>query len=478
MESSPERTIPAGRVAQNLFAVGKRRLLVLHHRVATRMSPPLRGRPASTIAWLAAWVVCTLGALALFARPLATPVIEDEIYWVGSAYYYDLAFHQPDWRNPDWDLLPARENPPIAKYVIGASLELSGQRVTSIDVLGGFYALFESMPEAWGRGDDYAKRARVVARMDPAFHRQVRQSREIKLPPEYLQPPRRAMIACAVLTSLLVFLFGALRGHHLTGLLASSLLLIHPAVVQAYNHALSDAVALLFSTAAALLGFSFFRRLLAAEKISVRNAMLLSAATGALLALACGAKMNSLIVVLLLGSTVLALAWHCVRGGERTRAAGLVGSGAATLIFATVIFVVINPAILRHLSDGLVATVREHHLTEIVQARFIGDHLVSIGEKSRAVAALTYFGSAGATLFAAVILAIPFCASPDQQRRFAGWWWLLALLCVTPWIPFPRTRYVLPLVVPSVFLVGDALAYALGLLSAKMFSPARTNPAP
>jgi hypothetical protein len=36
----------------------------------------------------------------------------DEVYWIGSAYYFDLAFVWGEWGHPDWQLLPARENPP------------------------------------------------------------------------------------------------------------------------------------------------------------------------------------------------------------------------------------------------------------------------------------------------------------------------------------------------------------------------------
>jgi hypothetical protein len=109
------------------------------------------------------WALGLGVSLFFSARPGSEPVVEDELYWIGSAYYHHLAFGQRDTSNPDWRLLPARENPPVAKYVIGASLAFAGQSVESLDLLGGFYLLFAQVPGAWG--------GRRIRRSEPPWFR-------------------------------------------------------------------------------------------------------------------------------------------------------------------------------------------------------------------------------------------------------------------------------------------------------------------
>ncbi|MHC5540680.1 hypothetical protein ACYOEI_20875, partial [Singulisphaera rosea] len=82
----------------------------------------------------------------------------DEVYWIGSAYYFDLAVLRGELDHPDWRLLPARENPPIGKYLIGAVLYAGGIRVETLDALGSYYLTFWD----WGKGEDRAKRQAVV----------------------------------------------------------------------------------------------------------------------------------------------------------------------------------------------------------------------------------------------------------------------------------------------------------------------------
>ena len=68
--------------------------------------------------------------LASFLFP-ANRIHEDEIYWIGSSYYYQLAVVEGDASNPDWQLLPARENPVLGKSVIGLALQIAGHPVTT-----------------------------------------------------------------------------------------------------------------------------------------------------------------------------------------------------------------------------------------------------------------------------------------------------------------------------------------------------------
>lgn len=417
--------------------------------------------------WLAIWGLCTAGLLAYSARPSAETLVDDEFYWIGSAYYFDLAFNQRDGSNPDWGLLPARENPPVAKYVIGAGLALAGQQVTSIDLLGSFYTMFEAVPGAWGQGPDRAKREAVVARMTPELHQRLLQSGQYTLDRERLGPARWTMVACVALTSLLVFLAGAGGGRALAGLLSSQVLLLHPVVIQACNQVGADAVALLFSAAAGWLAVRFLRPFVSREELVPRRVLFLAGAMGLTSALACGAKMNSLVVVAAFGLAVLGFSLRAGMKRDRRAMGYLLGGGLLAAVVGLAVFVLLNPAIWRDLSGGLAASVREHALTEKIQAQFLAGHLVAVPEKIQAVAALAYFGFSGT----AVMLAALIIRGWGFLRSPGGWfllgWWVLAAVAVTAWIPFPWPRYVLPLVLPSALLWGEAVAQVLESATAR-----------
>ncbi|MBL9211154.1 MAG: hypothetical protein JNL92_11845, partial [Opitutaceae bacterium] len=259
------------------------------------MDPVSAPRPAAAHAgrggllpWLLGWLVATGAVLAFHARPAHTPLDVDEFYWIGSAYYYHLAFERGEWRHPDWQLLPARENPPVSKYVLGLGLTLGGQSVAAPDLLGAFYLIFQGVPHAWGEGEAYAKRNAVVERMRPELRNRLRSGAQLQLDSKLLLAGRRTILACMIVTSLLVFLLGARLAHPLAGLAASILFGVHPALVHSYNLAHSDLVALLFSTAAAWATFAFVERI-RRETTPVRAPDFLRAgAAGVLLALACG----------------------------------------------------------------------------------------------------------------------------------------------------------------------------------------------
>jgi hypothetical protein len=401
--------------------------------------------------WLMLWALGTALTLSFWARPNATPIQEDEIYWIGSSYYFDLAFIHPDWRSADWQLLPARENPPVAKYAIGLGLTAAGQSIGSPDLLSCFYVLFESIPGAWGSGADFAKRAAVVSRMSPDFREKLRRTNQINLAPAILRPARAVMIICSALASLLVFLLGrrALLGW--SAWLASQALLMHPVVVDSYNHAMSDAVALLFSTAAAVALLAWIEKNLSPSPRR-RAGLVRSALAGLLLALACAAKMNSLVVVLLAGASVgfVATGWWTRR--ETNRVVSAVGLGGVILGVALIAFIALNPTIVQDVWGGLVATVSEHRQTETIQVKILQGHLATLAEKFSGVATLTAFSQIVCGVLA--VYALRCLLSARTGIKFIAAWWLIAWVCVTVWIPFLRLRYAMPLVAPSILLTA------------------------
>lgn len=381
-------------------------------------------RPAGRLPLtLALWALATALVVALTARPTAPEVWEDECYWIGSAYYFDLAWRQRDWEHPDWQLLPARENPPVAKYVIGASLTLAGERIATPDVLGAFYAFFARVPGAWGEGEAREKRAAVVARMNPDLRTQIGSAHSIRLGSELFLPPRIAMLTCTVLASLILLLLARSAMSAAAALVASQVTLLHPVATEAMNHAMADAVCLLFSAAAAWATLGLLRALATPGPTRSFPVMRVLAA-GALLGLACGAKMNALTVVL------------------------AAGAGLAT-------FIALNPTLHSGLADGLLATVREHRLTAEIQTRVFGIRLDSPLERIEQSSTLFAFHPWAWLLLAAPALGC--LASPRLTVRFSGIWWLLAWAAIVAWLPLAWLRYTAPLLLPTALVAGLAL---------------------
>jgi hypothetical protein len=418
-------------------------------------------QPRGMAVWTMGWLALTLVSFAYFARPNSTAMDEDEIYWIGSTYYFQLAAHPTQWRHPDWMLLPARENPPVAKYVLGLGLAAAGHSVTSIDLLSTFYLMFERVPHAWGTGSDHAKRSDVVSRMNPAVRENIQAGGQVRFDRGLLVSSRWTMIACAAITSFLMFLLGAKLSGPLAGLIGSQLLALHPTFVHAYNHAHADIVAMLFSAASALALFGWIAVFRSSRSTSLGSDLLRSLTVGMLLALACGAKMNSLVLVAMAGISFLFImvpAWkQDAAHGRRILFSGTILFGSA-LVF----FILLNPAIAADIPGGLIAAVREHQLTEVIQSRFLPDHLPALPAKLGAVARLTCFSVAGLVALALIIVAT--LASKQIGLRFASAWSMIGLLFVTLWIPFPRGRYVLPVVLPTTLLIGCAISWLAALV--------------
>jgi hypothetical protein len=416
----------------------------------------LRQRARVVVGFILLWLAGVILCLAWLWRPADPFVAQDETYWIGSAYYYDLAFLQHDWSNPAWKLLPARENPPVAKYVVGLGLSAAGQRVATIDTLAYFYRQFENIPGAWGTGEARARRASVVSASTPGWLDRLQASGLIPVTGDTLKAARSTMMVCTVVASFLVLLLGAWTADWLTGLIASLLLMSHPVVVFSYNHVMSEAAALLFSTAAALAVYGWFNRISASAR-AVGPQMLMSVATGVTLGLACGAKMKSLVLVLFLGALSLLIIFRGLSEKKsRPAVSWVLLNFVVVVVVALLTFIIINPAIFQDVSSGLAATVSEHRQTEMIQAQFNPDHPVGFPQKAAAVARLTYLNWLG---FIAIAMGVAWTAWKSRRQtgiQFLFCWWLIALASVVAWIPFAWPRYVLPLLVPSALLVGCA----------------------
>jgi 4-amino-4-deoxy-L-arabinose transferase-like glycosyltransferase len=424
----------------------------------------MRKRLTLLLGCFAAWLA---GTVAWLATQSDDPLLDhDEVYWIGSAYYYDLAFVQWDWSHPAWRLQPARENPPVSKYVIGLGLAVAGHHITTIDSLSYFYLIWlrwEKTPDAQARTVDEEKRARVVAAAPPGFRQQMLERKRAPLTRPVVQAARDTILVCAVLGSLFLFLLGTVAGDRLAGLIASQLLLFHPVAASAASHAMSDTVALLFSIAAAWAVLSWYRHFAHAPASDLRPGWPHSLAAGAALALACGAKMNSLVLVILAGVMVAFVIVQHGRNGSHREAIRAAAHGLLILAVGVTVFTIINPAILSDFPGGLAATVTEHGRTESIQVDLRYPHPVGLAGKLQSVISMGFYGWPLFSLMLAIVIWAVARRWHDDAVRFAVCWWVIALAGVTLWLPFAWPRYVLPLLAPSVWLVG--VFFASGIRS-------------
>lgn len=418
---------------------------------------------------LSAWICGTFCSLAF--QPVDPLLDNDEIYWIGSSYYYDLAFVQREWAHPAWKLLPARENPPVAKYIIGFGLATAGYRITTLDNLSYFYLCWlgwENNPNAHDAGADAQKRVEVVEAATPGFRQSLLKERRAPITRPLVQVARNTITVCAATASLLLFLLGSKGGDWLGGLLASQILLLHPAVASACSHAMADAVALMFSIAAALAAYYWFSYFSRPARLDFKAGLPHSLLTGVLLAFACGAKMNSLVLVILTGAVVAIVAAEKWLSGTAGEASKTVLHGVVILLTGIVVFIAINPAIIQDLPGGLAATVLEQRRTTSIQTDLNDTRLFNLPSKIFAVISMSFYNWIGLGLIIATLGWSAFHRWNDKGVRFAIYWFLVAFICVTLWLPFRWSRYIIPLLPPTVWLVGGLLSAGIRHLTKKL----------
>ena len=427
------------------------------------MSEPPRtadSRWRSVTGLLAAVVVLAIAGWR-FGSELDGPVNIDEVYWIGSAYYYDLAFHRVALLHPDWQLMPSRENPPIGKYLIGGALAMGGYRVEGPDRLAIFLLHFVDQPGAWGKGASFAKRRAVVDRLDPEFWAESQRRGNWGLDPSEVRLGRIVVAAFGVLATAGTIACAWMMGGPLVGLLAGLLVAIHPLTLMASTVVSVDTMALAFSTWAMAVLLAMLDRTGPGAPRGLRNAAIPAFAFGVLLALACGSKMNAATTAL-----ASALIWAGLliddsrRSDSRRRVARRALSAGIALSF--VLFVVSDPTLYPDPIGGLIALIRENQISAGIQAEFLDGGLATIPERLRALSALI-----GRRWWAVVILlalsgltTLRSLRSGDPRGLAVCIWWWVTLLAIGAWLPFAWPRYALPLLPPTAIVAASA---AVGL---------------
>lgn len=448
--------------------------------------PPSSTPPRSRF-WRAACVVPALSVLIVHGLFPPERIHEDEIYWIGSTYYLHLAIEKKDAGHPDWQLLPARENPALGKYVLGSGMRVFGESVETPDILGSFYLIFAGMPGAWGEGDAFEKRRNVALRVDPGFGESVLRGVAPPLNESQLKAGRLVSLVFGMLAACGICVLGQQCDWRWGGLLAGLLFGFHPIILSAYSLAMIDIIAIAFC-------IWFLVGILAILKLgspSTRNAtddqskqqnrdseseqpnaendtwnwgraVLIAIPTCLALAFACGSKMNSLVVAGVATSIALWLAARAWQGdipapNRRNLICQLILLVAVGCV-AGLIFVGTNPSLYADPIDGVLALSYEHQLTADIQEKLLGGRLRTVSERLSAIAILTCGNHALFALLAVTTLGVGiYCAQNRTLGIVVAMWWYVALALLLLWLPFGWDRYVIPILAPSALVIGATL---------------------
>jgi hypothetical protein len=415
---------------------------------------PLRARDWLVVAALV--VLCAIPYLRSYQHR-NDPLGEDEIYWIGQTYYFHLAFEKLDWSNPDWHLLPARENPALGKFLLGSGLRLNGLSVTNPDWLGVFYLIAKDRPNAWGAGRDFQDRVAVVQRMTPAVRDLALRQGQFDCPIQFATTARAIMVLFGMVSVLAVYYLASLYAGRGMALVAALLFVLHPAVTEAYTEVSMDILAVAFSLLAVIHFVLIERRVWHGCRRPGLGRALVCAGGGLCLALAVGSKMNAVVAGLL--GAVLGGIW--LVEFLRTKAAGAGESFKAmlaVLVVALLLFAGLNPVDYPNPLAGVWHTYADQQRSLDVQKTIpaVRKPLEGAAEHVRALAAMTAMYPALFALLAAAFF-WELVKSPSRGGLpVIGLWWVIAVLAVGLWLPFARPRYALPVIAPSVVLICTA----------------------
>ena len=387
------------------------------------------------------------------------PVHEDEPAWIGSAYYFDLVA-RGELSHPDWRLLPARESPPVGKYLFGAALWLSGRPIRSIEPLASHYEFWRTVPGAWGTGTDLDDRRAIADRLSASARAAIGQGTYRPIGAQQLLTARLLTAAFGVICAIAVGSVACACRGPTTGLLAGVIFAVHPIVVHAYTHALFDIISLAFSVLA-VRGLIAVLSSIWSEPESRGWTLMKGMGTGVLIALAVGTKMNSLVVAalaLLLTLVVIGRAWRR-QTGDAVLGLALVLAVAVSIV----LFIEINPANYPDVLNGLRDSFAVPARTTKVQATFLPNFLGTPSAKWAALGRLVCGHPAGLWILTAFLLGPTWLGLRRlTPRTVVTLWWWLALVMVAAWIPFAWSRYALPLVPPAAVLLADSLVALSG----------------
>jgi hypothetical protein len=413
-------------------------------------------RRVSIQRWLMAMALIVLCCIPFFRsyEGRDRPVTLEEIYWIGQTYYYHLAFERMDWSHPDWQLLPARENPQLGRCVIGLGLQLNGLSITNVDWLGYYYHIIF---KGWGHGREREQRQAVLDRMQPAARDRVVNQDRFEYPVAYATTARAVMLIFGVFAVLIVFVLTSLYNNSVIAFLAALMFSLHPAVVFAYTHVGVDILAIAFSLLT-VVHFELIKRCVWRRCSRPGLCRALVCASGGLsLAFAVGSKLNAVVVGFLGEILCLFFAGAFLRR-QSSESKDSCTAMLVLLVISLLVFGGSNPVHYLNPVTGLWAGYADQQRNLDIQQEVLPGALKTWNERFSAVATITAFHRVVFVLVVgAFLLGVVETWMAGKPPSIIALWWLLAMVAVTTWLPFARPLYVLPVIAPSLILICSAV---------------------
>jgi hypothetical protein len=245
---------------------------------------------------------------------------------------------------------------------------------------------------------------------------------------------------------------------------------LHPAVVSAYTEVGVDILAIAFSLAAVICFALIERRVWKKTSHPKLYRSLLCIGGGLSLAFAVGSKINALVIGFL-GATICLLFLISFLRHKSGESKDCLKTMIVLLVISLTVFVGSNPANYPNPAKGIRSLYSDSQRSLEVQKGIpaVRHPLRSWNEQLRAVADLTAFNPVIFFLVVgAFIFQIAAVRKPGNPFPLIAFWWLIAVVAVTAWIPFARARYALPVIAPSVILVCGAAERLFQIVAAKI----------
>lgn len=284
--------------------------------------------------------------------------IPDESSWINYSRYFKLFFLDKDFHSKKWFNLEAHDHLPVAKYIMGFALFITGNDLDKVN------------PTYWHDDKDFQWNVSNGA-MPPAG---------------ILYIVRITMALFGIAGCLLMYFLGKILSGIKTGIIACLLLAYNPLMLRWCQKAVAESLLLFFSILNILLIVLFLRILFKNNKSLFLP--LITAAIGINLALCVGTKLSGVtawLVFLIVCLLLLVLR----RSFDKTAGLVIFSFLAATFI-AVIVLVAINPAFYEHpIAEGVrTAEYTNLYLQERLSAgqAVFRDHFFGLqGEKTAAV---------------------------------------------------------------------------------------------
>jgi 4-amino-4-deoxy-L-arabinose transferase-like glycosyltransferase len=291
---------------------------------------------AGRMATIAGAVIVTAASMAWFARrPGEAPYFADESSYMAQSFYAGLVWDARGRHDPAWVALPAIDQPPLQKYLIGLSLRIHGMP----DPCGLAGAM--NWHREFNFGDGRPPTANPHAPPPNLLFGTKKSFRAGCWPAIIL-----GAAGCAAMYGLGVLLRGPV-----TGLIAVGLLAANPLYGMEARQPLGDVPCASLGLLAALAGLIAWQRILRRDgpRTGWASNLALALLAGGLTGLAVLAKLTGLFLLPGFGLVVL-LGLMGVRGGSAARGqrTALVGAAALALAAAIGTFVLLNPTLTAH----------------------------------------------------------------------------------------------------------------------------------